>query len=400
MRIKLTEDFIKSGLRCPTGRRRCEFVDISDAVGLYVQVVANRKGEGVYYYRYRAPATSKTRHARIGKTGEVSLEEARRKAKQLRAQVTLGVDPQDVVEPDQVVRAPGQVPLLKDFFWGRYLDFAKTRKRGWNKERQIFALRLEREFGHLRLDQITLEQAQSFHTGLLKKSNLAPATANHTVKLLRHVLNVAVSWDLIEKNPVARIALAKENNAIERYMNEDELARLLMVLRTDPARNACNVALLLLATGVRLNEALTAAWENVEIENRLWRIPAANSKSGTVRSVPLNEAALEVLEKLPTLGKSQWLFVNPRGERLKYIHACWNRLRRKAGLPHLRLHDLRHQYASFLVNSGRTLYEVQAILGHSDPVVTQRYAHLSTKALQDASDSAADAINGALKQSA
>jgi site-specific recombinase XerD len=72
----------------------------------------------------------------------------------------------------------------------------------------------------------------------------------------------------------------------------------------------------------------------------------------------------------------------------------WERLREKAGLPHLRVHDLRHQYASFLVNSGRTLYELQAILGHSSPVVTQRYAHLSTSTLQEAANSASVAIKG------
>lgn len=72
----------------------------------------------------------------------------------------------------------------------------------------------------------------------------------------------------------------------------------------------------------------------------------------------------------------------------------WSRLRREAGLPHLRIHDLRHQYASFLVNSGRTLYEVQQILGHSDPSVTQRYAHLSSRSLQEAANSASVAIRG------
>ena len=72
----------------------------------------------------------------------------------------------------------------------------------------------------------------------------------------------------------------------------------------------------------------------------------------------------------------------------------WSRLRKAAGLPHLRIHDLRHQYASFLVNSGRTLYEVQQILGHSDPSVTQRYAHLSTASLQEAANSASVAIRG------
>jgi integrase len=76
------------------------------------------------------------------------------------------------------------------------------------------------------------------------------------------------------------------------------------------------------------------------------------------------------------------------GKPYTAIMKVWSRLRAKAGLPHLRIHDLRHQYASFLVNAGRSLYEVQQILGHNDPSVTQRYAHLSTKSLQDAANSA------------
>ena len=81
------------------------------------------------------------------------------------------------------------------------------------------------------------------------------------------------------------------------------------------------------------------------------------------------------------------------------IYKVWTRIRADAGLPRLRIHDLRHQYASFLINSGRTLYEVQQVLGHSDPTVTQRYAHLSSKSLQDAANSASDAIGVAMPKS-
>lgn len=108
-----------------------------------------------------------------------------------------------------------------------------------------------------------------------------------------------------------------------------------------------------------------------------------------------------VLNQLDTGGKFEHLFVNHQiGIAYTTIHKAWGRLRQKAGLSHLRIHDLRHQYASFLVNSGRTLYEVQQILGHSDPKVTQRYSHLSSKALQDAANSASIIIRGASKASA
>lgn len=108
-----------------------------------------------------------------------------------------------------------------------------------------------------------------------------------------------------------------------------------------------------------------------------------------MRSVPLNQTALGVLEQLERYEDTEHLFINSRtGKHYVNINKSWNRIRAKAELPKLRLHDLRHQYASHLVNSGRSLYEVQQILGHSDPSVTQRYAHLSTAALQEAAETA------------
>jgi integrase len=188
----------------------------------------------------------------------------------------------------------------------------------------------------------------------------------------------------------------------ERYMTPIELERLLCVLRENTARNrvARLAALYLLSTGARLNEALKAKWEDVDRANRVWRIPASNAKSKKVRSVPLNDSAIEVLDQLGTEGKYDWLFVNMKtGKPITTISKTWERLRTKANLPWLKLHNLRHQYASFLVNDGRTLYEVQQILGHSDPSITQRYAHLSSRSLQDAANSASDAIKGATAES-
>lgn len=169
------------------------------------------------------------------------------------------------------------------------------------------------------------------------------------------------------------------------------MQRLLGVLRKDKNRTVCLIALFLLSTGARLSEVLQAKWKDIDRPNRVWRIPAANSKSKKVRSVPLNDSALDVLNTLKT--EVGHLFVSSKtGKPFTTIHKVWERLRTEAGLTHLRIHDLRHQYASFLVNSGRTLYEVQQILGHSYPAVTQRYAHLSTKSLQDAANSASEMI--------
>jgi len=122
-----------------------------------------------------------------------------------------------------------------------------------------------------------------------------------------------------------------------------------------------------------------------------------NAKGKRVRSVPLNDAAIDIiLKQLEDTKGYDYLFINHQtGLPYTTVMKVWTRLREKAGLPHLRLHDLRHSFASFLVNSGRTLYEVQQILGHSQSIVTERYAHLSTKTLQAASNSASVMIKAA-----
>ncbi|MDI1309463.1 MAG: site-specific integrase [Methylotenera sp.] len=165
---------------------------------------------------------------------------------------------------------------------------------------------------------------------------------------------------------------------------------------SDSCRSVCLITTYMLATGCRLNEALTACWSQIDQDKRVWRIPASNSKSKRMRPVPLNETALGVINQLTTEGTYEHLFINKKTKK-PYVNIAkvWAKLRLKAGLPHLRLHDLRHQAASNLINSGATLFIVQAILGHSDPSVTQRYSHLSIKTLNDASDNASAIIENA-----
>jgi integrase len=386
-------------LICPAGKRRIEFVD-TGRTGLYVEVKAGRPGYGVYYHRYRSRAgsgcASTTRHIKLGTTEDTELPLAREKSRKLRAEITvLGKDPRAEEKAKQ------DAITFHDFFQDHYLPHAKAHKRTWQKDSELYDLRLKKAFGNHRLDQIKRHEVQSFHAAL-PDDGLSPASADHYIKLLRRCLNLAVEWDMLEKNPATGIKMFNPDNKVEHYLEAEELERLLNVLRNGTKRNFMirMVALFLLSTGARLNEALSAKWKDIDRDNRVWRIPASTSKSKKVRSVPLNDSAIEVLDRLDTEDKFEWLFRSVTGERLKYVHGVWERLRDNAGLSHLRLHDLRHQHASFLVNQGHSLYVVQQILGHKDPSVTQRYAHLSTKSLQDASDSASKMIKGAMKKSA
>ncbi len=114
-------------------------------------------------------------------------------------------------------------------------------------------------------------------------------------------------------------------------------------------------------------------------------VPAARSKSKKPRHIPLSDAAVELLQALPRQDDIPWVFFNPKTKKPPVsIFYAWDSIRKKVGLEEVRLHDLRHSYASFLVNAGRSLYEVQKLLGHHDPKVTMRYAHLSPQAMLEA----------------
>jgi integrase len=229
---------------------------------------------------------------------------------------------------------------------------------------------------------------------------LAASTCNHYLKLIHRVLQICLDWELVEKNVASRIPHYKEENMIENYLNDEELKRFVNVLRTDDNRNVCNILLLLLNTGCRVNEILSLSWSDCDLENRVIRITAQNSKSRKMRSIPLNSGALDILRKQALITQDLgYCFINfQTGKRYVTVSKVFERIKKLAGV-NLRLHDMRHNFASMLINDGRTLFEVQPILGHSNPKVTQRYAHLTAKTLEAAANCASDRINGVIKSS-
>lgn len=249
--VKLNSDSITNNLHCPEGKRRIEYVS-DERSGLYIEVRPTSPGQGTFYLRYK-DTNGKTRHQKLGRTTDINLAEARKKAKALKAEIALGADPR---AEDKARKA---VPTLTEFVEKHYIPYVKPRKRTWWKDRDLFRLRLKAAFGNKRINQITRQQIQAFHTGI-KSEGKSASTANHFVKLIRHALNLAVDWGMLEKSPAARISLFQEDNQVEHYMDREQLDRLLTVLRTDENRPACLIAMFLLSTGARLNEALTAQW--------------------------------------------------------------------------------------------------------------------------------------------
>jgi len=173
------------------------------------------------------------------------------------------------------------------------------------------------------------------------------------------------------------------------------LQRLLLELDRNHNRQVCNAIKLLLLTGGRKHAILEARWEHVDFANRVLTVPL--SKSGKPRHISLSDAAIELLHHLPRLEGVDWVFHKTGTNKpRKSIATAWDAIRKQADIPDVRVHDLRHSFASFLVNQGRSLYEVQRLLGHTNSKTTMRYAHLSQKALVDA----ANVVGSVVKASA
>jgi len=374
--VNLSPAFL-ANLVCPSGKKRIEYCD-AEVRGLIVEVRSAVNSVPTWYVRYKEQG--KTRYEKLGDLKTLSLVQARKQTLMFKA--TLSKAPKTEVK---VELAKGAM-LLDAFVRDHVNPHNKMRKRSHVRDLQLYQ-RVGAKFGHLKLSEISRRDVQVFHNDLVKVEGLSPATADHHVVYLRRVLNLAIQWEFLEKNALSNIPLMKVDNKVEQYLSDDQVRQLVDVLTTDAAFGASNILMFLLSTGARLNEAVQAKWEQIDLDHGIWRIPATNSKNKRTRSVPLNDSAMWVLAQLETQGRHEYLFVNVATNKpFVTITRAWYRLRAKAGVGKLRIHDLRHSFASFLVNGGRSLYEVQQILGHSDPKVTMRYAHLSTKALKEAAN--------------
>ena len=166
-------------------------------------------------------------------------------------------------------------------------------------------------------------------------------------------------------------------------MSQDELRRLSEAIKKSENPMLEPIISMLILTGARKSEVLNARWEDFDLNRRLWRI--SYTKTGKSRTIPLSESAQAVLERIPKIENCPYVFVNPdTGKPFNAIYNSWNTARKRAGLEDLRIHDLRHSFASFLINGGRTIYEVGELLGHTQVKTTMRYAHLANETLMEA----------------
>ncbi len=377
----ITDDFIQE-LICPKERTHLEVFDPS-LKGFYVDVQSS--GKKSFRLRYRL--NKKLKIITIGSASYMACDEARQIATQLIRSAKLGIDPQV-----QIPNSKG--PTVQEFFVEKYLPYVKSYKRSWDTDESMIRNHLVTRLGGKRMSAISPPDVAVF-VEAMKAASYAPGTCNRALVLLRYGFELALRWKVpgIESNPVKEIKNLKDDNKIERFLTQDQTVRLLAAVRQSESEMLQHIVLFLIYTGARKREVLDAKWQDIDWSQKSWRIP--KTKSGKIRHVPLSSGAIELLQNLKSrievnelsnsngaVDLARPIFANPKtGEPYVSFFYSWNAARIRAGLPDLRVHDLRHSFASFLVNAGRSLYEVQELLGHADIRTTSRYAHLSRERL-------------------
>lgn len=227
-----------------------------------------------------------------------------------------------------------------------------------------------------------------------------PGSANRVLGQLSKMFNLAEVWGWRPEssNPVRKVQRYKEKKC-ERFLSADELMRLGKALcdfeaSGDMMPSAIAGLRLLIFTGARLGEILTLKWSYIDFERRLILLP--DSKTGS-KPIVLNQQTIDVLNSIPRLVNFPWVLMgHTEGQHLKALQASWIRVRRLAGIPDVRIHDLRHSFASFAVMSGGTLPIIGKLLGHNTPITTARYAHLAAHPVSHLAEATGTALADAM----
>ncbi|NTZ42877.1 site-specific integrase [Altererythrobacter sp. SALINAS58] len=369
---------------CQYGKKKTDYWD-TVVPGFVLE--ARSSGGKTYYLRY-IDTHGKQRQLKIGKFETITYAQAKAKARKLRSEVELGGNP--AVQKEKRKAIPTYAELAR-----QHLDHARTYQKRPENTEAVLRVHLIPKWGKLRLDEIRQQDVAKWLSD--KRQEHAPATVEKMRMMLGRSFELARRWEIpgAETNVVRGVSPFKFDNACERFLSAEEAGRLIAACEASWNPQLAAIVRLLLYTGARKSELLNARWEHVDLKQRWWLIP--DSKTGKARRVPLSQPAVEVIEDLVKLPNCAWLLPNP--DTLKpyvTIKRAWDTARKEAKLPGLRIHDLRHSAASFMINANIDLFTVGRILGHADHQSTMRYSHLANDTLMAAVEAGAAGMRTAV----
>ncbi len=364
-----------------------EMLRDSDLTGFGVR---RQSGAPVYFLQKRLNGTS--RWFTIGTHGSPWTPElARREAMRLMGVVAEGFDP---LLQRQEQRDKPTVREAADQFMTSHGLKLKARTR--DEYQRLMTLHICPALGSHSVADIRKADMARFHASMAK----TPSGANFALAVLSKFMRWCedMGYRTEQTNPCRGLTKYRMTKR-ERFLSREEFARLGDVLREAEINESASLYAvaairLLILTGARLNEILTLQWKHVDFERRLLLLP--NSKTGQ-KSIRLSDRALDVLAKLPRIKGNPFVIVgNVDGSHLVNLQKPWRHLRELAGLDDVRIHDLRHSFASVAAATGASLPMIGALLGHSQPQTTARYAHLANDPLHRLNQEIGDVIADAM----
>ena len=395
MRLRLTIAAIRDTKPPASGER---WIHDEGTDGLAVRIYAT--GRKVYTYTYRTPGTLRLRRMQIGNFPAVTLEQARRKAKQWAAFIADGQDPAE--ERD---RKRKQSTLTAT--WEAYRDDhlkPKCSPKTLKTDTSLFGCHLKK-FHKRKLDDIKAADVKALHSRIGKT---AETSANNAVRLLRRLINHAINHHgYTGENPTKGVEMFDETPR-ERFMDGDEIAAFLAACDAE-GQPWADFFRLALATAARRTNLQMMQWAHINTGQRVWTIPASEAKAGKAIRVPLTGPALAILERRKNeqamhysdrIRASDYVFpvlrdkgTNPYiGQPARPFH----RILKRAGIEDLTVHDLRRTAGAVLAAQGVSLPIIGKVLGHTDLRATQIYARLDLGPVRDAMERASAGVFGAM----
>ena len=344
-----------------------------------------RSGRKVFVVQTRV--SGKLRWFTIGAHGAVSPEHARAEALEILSLAKKGIDPRDAHSKRQA--EPSMADLGRRFL----KDYVSVHCKPSTQQeyRRSVRLFIDPVIGEMRVSEVQRKDIAALHHGLRDK----PYQANRTLGVLSKIFNMAEVWGWRQdgSNPCRHVKRYKEHQR-ERFLSEEETARLGEVLREAEEEMPSAVAAfrLLLLTGCRMSEIRDLRWEHVKEDC----IELPDAKTGG-RVVPLGPEARALLSAIPREDDNPWVIAGKLpGSHLTDLQRPWRRIRKRAGLEDVRIHDLRHSFASRALALGESLTMIGKLLGHTQVQTTARYAHLARDSMQTAASRITESIGGNL----
>jgi integrase len=372
-KVKLTKRVVE-GLDVDP-EKRIEVWD-TEVTGFFARVYPT--GKKTYFLQFRNK-DRESRKVKIGVHGSITTELAREQAVKLSLEIAGGGDPsvKTVVKEDHL----HTMAELGEKYLALHAQSNKAPK-SIKEDTAILKNIILKRFADVNVESMTTLDLQNLQTDLQK----TPYRANRTRSLLHKMFKLAISWGWRLDNPVTGVSKYKEFKR-HRWLDDEEVKRLFDVLETYHNQSVANIVRLLLLTGSRYNEVVSATWDQFDVEKGVWTKPAHSTKQRTMQHVPLSSAVIEMLKDMKDEAESVFLFPGKvPGKPMKDIKKAWHTIRTRAGFPDVRIHDLRHTHASHLVSSGLSLSIVGKLLGHTQASTTQRYAHLADEPLRQAAE--------------